>query len=349
MSIERPTVRAGLFGYVCPTGLGYENRRMWSALPFDRWLVWSHGKLGTRGIGSYRKDPRVTKWDGTEAAFRFWLRGLDVLVCAERPGADGDFELARDAGVRTVLLVNAEWTRARLRYVQAADVLIARTEHAVEHLRSLRPPPPGRVVLARCPLILRELPFRRRRRAERFVYTDGWGGVAERKGWPVVRDAWARLPRNLQFQVYSQRRNRLPGRDPRRQIDGPVATPSALYAGADVAVQPSRFEGIGLSILEAMACGLPVMTTDAGPMREPVRAALGRGADRWLLPATPTPVNIWGPWTAHDVDARVLARRMVDINGADIAGDSAACRAFIEDVHGASAWRRLWSIIEGAV
>ena len=44
----------------------------------------------------------------------------------------------------------------------------------------------------------------------------------------------------------------------------------AIYRGAAVFVYPSRYEGFGLPPLEAMACGVPVVTTDAGSIGEVV-------------------------------------------------------------------------------
>jgi glycosyltransferase involved in cell wall biosynthesis len=42
----------------------------------------------------------------------------------------------------------------------------------------------------------------------------------------------------------------------------------ALYAGATFFIMPSLFEGFGLSMLEAMACGTPVITSYAGALAE---------------------------------------------------------------------------------
>ena len=49
-----------------------------------------------------------------------------------------------------------------------------------------------------------------------------------------------------------------------------------LYHLGDVYVYPTRLEGIGLTIAEALSCGLPVITTDCPPMNEFISQDSGR-------------------------------------------------------------------------
>lgn len=61
-----------------------------------------------------------------------------------------------------------------------------------------------------------------------------------------------------------------------------------LYAAADVYMQPSKAEGLGLPVMEAMACGVPCVTTDTGALHELLE---GRG---YLIPPEYSFRDVWG-------------------------------------------------------
>ncbi|GGI95563.1 glycosyl transferase [Halobellus salinus] len=59
-----------------------------------------------------------------------------------------------------------------------------------------------------------------------------------------------------------------------------------LYSSADVFVLPSRYEGFGLVLLEAMACGTPVIGTDAGG----IPTAIQDGEDGYVVSRDEVPI-----------------------------------------------------------
>jgi 1,2-diacylglycerol 3-alpha-glucosyltransferase len=91
--------------------------------------------------------------------------------------------------------------------------------------------------------------------------------------------------------------------------EGTVAPPG-LYALGDVYVYPSRLDGIGLTLPEALSCGLAALTTDNAPMNEFVHEGLnGR-----LLRVTKHYARDDGYyWPMSIVDEEYLARVMQEL------------------------------------
>lgn len=58
-------------------------------------------------------------------------------------------------------------------------------------------------------------------------------------------------------------------------IEKTVTAPGLYYLG-DVYVYPTRLDGLGLTMYEALSCGLPVIATDYPPMNEAVDLNVGR-------------------------------------------------------------------------
>lgn len=77
----------------------------------------------------------------------------------------------------------------------------------------------------------------------------------------------AQLPRR------SEQLRKAAARDPRIELElseQPTAEYLAQFAACDVCLAPSRWEGLGVPLFEAIALGLPIITNDAPPMNEMV-------------------------------------------------------------------------------
>ncbi len=108
----------------------------------------------------------------------------------------------------------------------------------------------------------------------RFFHPAGWGGLHARRGTQFVIDAFQRLNDvNAELLIHTQNGSGIQQRNNVRIISGTVPRKEiiTMYQNSDVAVLPSKWEGLGLTFLESIGCALPVITVDASPMNEFVR------------------------------------------------------------------------------
>ena len=113
----------------------------------------------------------------------------------------------------------------------------------------------------------------------RFIYA---GQSSLRKGIPVLFEAWrdaelkdATLELVGSWEFTDARRRELPSGV---AFTGPISADALRekYQSSDVFVFPSFFEGFGLVISEAMACGLPVIASDATAGPDLLDSSTGR-------------------------------------------------------------------------
>ncbi|MEU9596749.1 glycosyltransferase [Streptomyces sp. NPDC048109] len=106
------------------------------------------------------------------------------------------------------------------------------------------------------------------------------GRLCRQKGQDLLLGAWeqvlARVPgARLVLVGDGPDRARLAARAPASVLfAGTVADAAVWYRTADLVVLPSRWEGMALAPLEAMACGRPVVVTDVDGAREGLPPAL---------------------------------------------------------------------------
>jgi glycosyltransferase involved in cell wall biosynthesis len=102
------------------------------------------------------------------------------------------------------------------------------------------------------------------------------GVSPDRKGTDLLVKAFREVSGNAKLIIHSQwplkdqfaELLRLIDDDKRIVLIEKVVAPPGLYHMGDVYVYPTILDGIGLTIAEALACGLPVITTNEPPMNE---------------------------------------------------------------------------------
>jgi len=310
--------RIGLIGWSADTGLGYQNADLFCHLGVHRWLALIHplaNAIEPRGVGLIRRvRPPVTEAD------REWLLSdIDVLLFCEQPLDPHLIACCRARGIKTACWANHEWWPA---HGYAVDAVIAPTRYTAEKLHTFG------VSSTYVPMAVdtEYFTFRARHTAERFVFVHGYGGVHDRKNISAIHRA-ARLA-HVPLLVYTLRPDRVAEYPMPEWVNvrSGIADRRQLYEKGDVCVQPSRFEGVGIPLLECQAAGMPLITTDAAPMSEyqPLVA----------VPGTAREVHVGSRFsTATDVHSEKLAEVLLDVHQRPLAVASFEARRFVEQHH----------------
>ena len=120
--------------------------------------------------------------------------------------------------------------------------------------------------------------------------------------------------------------------DPRIEplfADLPDAEHRRLFASADVCLAPSRWEGLGLHLYEAIALGMPTITNDNPPMNEVIRDRQNGLLVRGVEAPEPAPSGI----AAYDPDPGELTAAIERLADPDLRGELIAGARAARELH----------------
>ncbi len=333
--------KLGLLGCNTATGLGYQNRDLVKQGLISQWIVPEEQEpLDFSQIDLPRDKILYSPKEGIdENKLREWCRDLDWLLFIESPKIPELVRVAAHAGAGIACVANWEWLQPEMDWLSFVDVMFCPTRQAEVMLNDWKERYGfgWKVVYLPWPIDPERFPFRQRKTCEKFLYVNGWGGswlsypngdpvAYRRKGLDTILQT-AHLAPELRFIIRSQEPP--PGEGLPRNVTwlGAEGDNDALYDLGDVCVQPSRFEGLGLPLLECQAAGMPLVTTAAAPMNEhhPFRTVPTEGFE--IVSTGP------GPVAAHIVSPQALAETLRAIVGMDIENESEAAREYILKEH----------------
>lgn len=338
-------MKLALVGWAADSGVGRECIDALRHLPVSAAFILPNDSKPTRHdlLPSNIHVHLATNGDPEAQMEAFLARTkVDTVLTWEVPGFWGFPGIWARRKVRWVHVVHWDWFDKSKAEIWKQAALIAPNMMCQNLLKNYGLPS----VLLSVPIDTDRLVFKERKKANLFVSVYGYGGSHDRRSLPELAAAWGAMKNPPSLTIKAQvKPPELRNLVLSRGIDlwvGNTPEPSDLYDNADVAVQPSRYEGLGLSMLEAQARGVPVITTDAAPMNEIVlepRISVQRMAM----------VEVFGKHLESFVPSSEALRRIVEgMAGKEIHGQSRRARHLVESKF---SWRVLmprWlSILRG--
>ena len=244
------------------------------------------------------------------------IKDLDGIIFMERHGWHKDFlDITKEMNIKTICVLNWEWFNGKNEKWKLVDWFVCPNVHTLNIVKNF-----GFVNVTHLawPLDIGSLPKREvKGPARHFVYNGGIVNEDDRKAlketlraFRMVKDPGISLTIRLQKdikdykpllllkRVYykyflrwtldqrwkaAKELKRSLARDKRITLKvGSLEDPADLYKEGDVIIYASKLEGACLGVMEAVACGMPVITTNDPPMNEYVKQKEMLVKTKWL-------------------------------------------------------------------
>ena len=194
---------------------------------------------------------------------------IEGLIFVENPGWHPlVVPTAKKLGIKTVCIVNWEWFNSKGTDWSKLDCLVAPTNYTARILNKF-----GfkNTIQLDNPVSLENLPERNVEGFPRlFVHNAGLIDHDDRKSTKLVVESFQKTKqKDIKLLINCQKDPALEFNDKRIEIIiGNKKSKKELYESGDVLIQPSKMEGLGLSILEGVCCGIPVISSNYPPMNQ---------------------------------------------------------------------------------
>lgn len=261
----------------------------------------------------------------------------DTILTWEVPGSWSFPAIWARKGVRWVHMVHWDWFSVAPEHMKIwpQAKLLAPNSMCQRELEALGFQP----TLLPVPVDTKRLVFRERKQADLFVSVYGYGGPKDRRSIAEIIETWKKIVPAPKLVIRAQKDiEELPGPPPTGiTIErGNLPEPADLYRVGDVSLQPSRYEGVGVSLVEAQACGLPVIAINAEPMSEIVCGPL-------IKVEKTTKIPIMGKaLPSHIPSVKSMVEIITGLRGKNVSELSRRARAWVEEKFSWSFLRQRW-------
>lgn len=330
--------------YKDDTGLGRMAEDARRVLGIQRQIVMPSRRLAGKALG---EGEFLLSPDRSEIELRDFLGELEGLVVFEKADWTSTLlPIAKEMKLPIAAVPMWEWFRRDDPLWACCDLLVCPNDQCFEIVSHA-----GFENVARLPwaLDLARLPHRVVTGPGRaFIHNAGLVDQDDRKGTRDTITAFAKAScSDARLLVRIQQTTDLPPWDERTEVRiGNTTSPRDLWATGDVAIQPSKMEGIGLMVLEPICAGIPVITLDAPPMNEYAAELLAE--PRWL--SRNSFAAQWAPQARLRIPAiRSLVQLIERASQMDLSAISLRQRSWAEETFNAEKLRTDWSRLLTAI
>jgi glycosyltransferase involved in cell wall biosynthesis len=332
--------RWAVVSYKDDTGLGREAMVLRKILGLGYHLVSPSKQI--EGLPLHGPNEILLERDCPEDTLRAMLDKLEGIIFFESNYWHPQLlSMAKELGLKLVCAPNWEWFDGKDAQWRFCDLFVCYSRFTQKIVTSY-----GwhKTAFIPAPLKLNDFPKRHISGPARlFIHNAGLVNEDDRKGTRDTIIAFKRVKRkDISLIVRMQKEVELPELDERiKIIVGNLKEPYDLYASGDVAIQPSKMEGVGFMVLEPLCAGMPVITLDYPPMNEYVKSPELLVRKQWFKrKALPS------HWIKHAhlrlPDLGDLSRKIAWCAENDLVSIAASNRKFAEETFAADIQKKKW-------